>query len=54
MSIREFRKPKIALENFKSSLLANRQEMESIRNTMSDTKYGEIWGVSGTTVLKYM
>lgn len=54
MDTHKFRKPNQNIERFKASILTDRPAMDSIRNTMSDTSYGKLWGISGTTVLKYM
>lgn len=54
MNTTAYKKPNPYIEKFKSSLLTDRPAMEAIRNTMSDAKYGELWWVSATTVIKYM
>ena len=54
MNTRQYRKLNLAVENFKSSLLADRSAMDAVRNTMSDASYGKLWGISSTTVVSYM
>ena len=54
MNTRQYRKPNLAVENFKASLIADRPAMDAVRNTMSDVEYGKLWGISSTTVVSYM
>jgi hypothetical protein len=42
------------MDLFREKLLTNREEMEVVRNTMSNQEFGKLYGISSCSVISYM